>query len=279
MKKIQELYGRHPGSDIYIVGTGTSLRVFPLEFLKDKITIGLNQSWKVVDTTYAITMMPKLNIPEYIEGEPPRPGITWVTKPSKVKGQCTPEETAYADEHFYGFENDGKASLTGLDEPSETGRVLDWVVNPQPEKLYLWTSISQSAMNLAANMGAKNIILVGCDNGALGGNHHAHDQHTMWKDESPEVRYMQYYEGVAEVRAALRKRGVNVINMNPFMKVDAPELDFSRLCEETGAEKHIENKDIPRGTTLLQDNVRYLKLTRYILQKNLRYVGRKLSFK
>ena len=74
MKKIQEIYGRHPGSDIYIVGTGTSLRVFPLAVLKDKITIGLNQSWKVVDTTYAITMMPKLNIPEFIEGEPGQTG-------------------------------------------------------------------------------------------------------------------------------------------------------------------------------------------------------------
>jgi hypothetical protein len=279
MKKIQVLYGRHLGSDIYIVGTGTSLRAFPLGFLKDKITIGLNQSWKVIDTTYAITMMPKLNIPEFIEGEASHPGITWITKPSKVEGQCTPEEIAYAEEHFYGFENDGKASLTGLDEPSETGRVLDWVINPHPEKLYLWTSISQSAMNLAANMGARNIILVGCDNGALGGNHHAHNQHTMWKGESPDVRYMQYYQGVAEVRAALRKRGVNVVSMNPFLKIDAPELDFNRLCEEIGAEQHIENIDIPRGTTLLQDNLRYLKLTRYILQKNLRHLGKKLTLR
>ncbi len=277
MKKIQELYGRHPDSDIYIVGTGTSLRVFPLDFLKDKITIGLNQSWKVVDTTYAITMMPKLNIPEFISGEPRHPGITWITKPSKVKSQCAPEEIALAEENFYGFENDGKASITGLDEPSETGRVLDWVLQPHPKKLYLWTSISQSAMNLAANLGAKNIILVGCDNGALGGNHHAHDQHTMWKGELPDVRYMQYYEGVAEVRAALRTRGVNVVNMNPFLKIDQPEMDFERLALETGVEQYIENKDIPRGTTLMRDNVRYLKLTRYILQKNIRHIARKIG--
>jgi hypothetical protein len=276
MKPISELYDRHPGSDIYIVGTGTSLRVFPLGFLDDKITIGLNQAWKVVDTTYGITMMPKLNIPEFIDGEPARPGITWITKPSKVKAQCTSEETAYAAEHFYGFENDGKASLTGLDEPSETGRVLEWVLKPHPEKLYLWTSISQSALNLAANMGAKNIILVGCDNGAIGENHHAHVQHTMWKGESPDVRYMQYYEGVAEVRAALRSRGINVLSMNPFVKLDAPDIDFERLCRETGRAKYVENQDIPRGTTLWQDNLRYLKLTRYILDKNVRHLARKL---
>jgi hypothetical protein len=277
MKSISELYNRHPASDIYIVGTGTSLRVFPLNFLEDKITIGLNQSWKVVDTTYAITMMPKLNIPEFIDGEVAKPEIIWITKPSKIKAQCTAAESAYALKHFYGFENDGKASLTGLDEPSEAGRVLEWVLKPHPEKLYLWTSISQSAMNLAANMGAKNIILVGCDNGAIGENHHAHAQHTMWKGESPDVRYMQYYEGVAEVRAALRSRRINVLSMNPFVKLDAPDVDFERLCHETGRAEYVQNKDIPRGTTLWQDNLRYLKLTRYILAKNMRHFTRKLS--
>ena len=277
MRSISELYDLHVGADVYIVGTGTSLRVFPLDFLQGKITIGLNQAWKMVGTTYAITMMPKLNIPEFIEGEQPKAKITWVTKPSKIGTQCTPDEIAYAEKNFYGFENDGPVSITGLDEVSEAGRVLDWVVTPSSNKLYLWTSISQSAMNLAANMGAKNIILVGCDNGAIGENHHAHEQHTMWKGEFPDIRYMQYYEGVAEVRGALRSRGINVMSMSPFVKLDAPSLDFERICQETGQENFIANKDIPRGTTLLQDNVRYLKLTRYIIEKNMRSLFRKVS--
>lgn len=277
MRNVGELYGRHPGSDIYIVGTGTSLRVLPLDFLEGKITIGLNQAWKVVNTTYGITMMPRLNIPNFIEGESAHHETIWITKPSKVRDQCSADEQAFAAEHFFAFENNGGVSMTGLDEPSEAGRVLAWVEKPHPSKLYLWTSISQTAMNLAANMGAKNIILVGCDNGAIEDNHHAHDQHTMWKGESPDVRYMQYYEGVAEVRAELRKRGVNVVSLSPFVKVDDPGLDFRRLCEETGNKAFIPNKDIPRGTTLAQDNVRYAKLTRYIVKKNLRYLGKKLA--
>jgi hypothetical protein len=279
MKLVSELYGRHQGADIYVVGTGTSLRVFPLDFFQGKITIGLNQAWKVVPTTYGITMMPKINIPDFMDGEQASPGTTWITKATKVREQCSEPEIAYAEANFYGFENQGKASLTGLDEPSETGRMLEWVRTPHPQNLYLWTSISQTAMNLAANMGARNIILVGCDNAAIGGNHHAHDQHTMWKGEAPDVRYMQYYEGVAEVRAVLRERGVNVVSMNPFVKLDAINLDFDRICEETGREKHIHNQDIARGTTLLQDNVRYLRLTRYILTKNVRFLGRKIGFR
>ena len=277
MRKVSELYGRHAGVDIYVVGTGTSLRVFPLDVLSDKITIGLNQAWKLLEPTYGITMMPRLNIPEFVEGEAPRPHITWVTKPSKIKEQCTPEESAHADAHFFGFENDGRASITGLDEPSEAGRMVEWVRNPHPEKLYLWTSISQSAMNLAANMGAKNVVLVGCDNAPLGENHHAHDQHTMWKGADPQLRYMQYYEGVAEVRAALRGRGINVVSMTPFAKLDGVEMDFERLCDELDRQRTIRNNDVRRGTTLRDDNIRYLRLTRYIFNKNLRYLSRRLA--
>lgn len=125
MQQISALYDRHPGADIYIVGTGTSLRVFPLDVLAGKITIGLNQAWKVVNTTYAITMMPRLNIPEFIKGETPRPKITWITKPSKLREQCTAEEIEFANENFYGFENNGQQSLTGLDgAPSSPRQAL-----------------------------------------------------------------------------------------------------------------------------------------------------------
>lgn len=277
MRSVSELYNRHQGADIYVVGTGTSLRVFPLNFFEDKITIGLNQAWKVFDTRYAITMMPKLNIPEFMAGEAPKPHITWITKPSKVKAQCTPQEVAHAEANFYGFENDGNVSLTGLEEISEAGRNLDWVRTPNPNKLYLWTSISQSAMNLAANMGARNIILVGCDNAPLGENHHAHAQHTMWRGTQPEVRYMQYYEGVAEVRAALRERGTNVVSLTPFVKLDGAELDFQRLCGELDKRTTIVNPDIERGNTIGSENRRYARLTAYILRRNLAYALRKVK--
>ena len=270
MRSVSELYGRHAGGDIYVVGTGTSVRVFPLDFLEGKITIGLNQAWKLFDPQYAITMMPKLNIPEFIEGEPARPGITWISKPSKVIAQCKPAEIELANASFYGFENAGHPSFNSLDEISEMGRVLDWVRQPHPNKLYLWSSISQSAMNLAANMGARNIILVGCDNAPLAENHHAHDQHTMWRNEAPEARYMQYYEGVAEVRAALRERGVNVISATPFVKLDGAELDFRRLCRELDKQDFIANIDVARGITLWDENKRFARLATYVAAKNAR---------
>jgi hypothetical protein len=158
--------------------------------------------------------------------------------------------------------------------------MLEWVRTPHDECLYLWTSISQTAVNLAANMGAKNIVLIGCDNCSLGGNHHAQSQHTLWKGADPNDRYMQYYEGLREVRTALRYRKVNVLALTPFLKLDNPELDFKALCEEESKELFIHNHDIFKGISLREHNRRYINMTKTIIRQNInglkRYLKRRL---
>ncbi len=232
MKCVSELYHRYPESDIYVIGTGASLRVFPLSLLDNKITIGLNQTWKTVPVRYSITIHPDLSIPEFLPDQASHPEITWITKYEKTKSLVTPEQLKYAEEHFYFFEMVGRPNTQPPNKPPDTGRVLDWVRQPVDDKLYLWTSIAQAGVNLAANMGAKNILLIGCDNCALSGNNHAHQQHTRWRNASAESRYREYYEGLAEMRPVLRERGVNLVSLNPFMSLESPEQDFERLCKE-----------------------------------------------
>ncbi len=231
-KGVSELFGAHPGADIYVVGAGASLRVFPTSYLQDKITIGLNMAWRSAPTKYGVTIHPDLNVPEFMEGEQPHPDITWVTKYGKSKLVLTPEQLAYAEARFYFFESKAHKNTAAPWEPSDSGRILDWVRRPSGENLYQWSSISQTGVNLAANMGARTIILVGCDNGPILGNHHAHQQHTRWKGVDPAHRYRQYYEGLLEVRRALRERGVELISMTPFASLLEPEVDFRELCQE-----------------------------------------------
>ncbi len=231
-KCVSELYHRHPGSDIYVIGTGASLRTFPKAFLSNKITVGLNMAWKTLPVQYAITIHPELSIPEFLSNELPHPEITWITKYDKTKALVTAEQFKYAEENFYFFDNVGHPNTQPPNKPSDAGRILDWIRQPTDNKLYLWTSIAQAGVNLAANLGAANVILVGCDNCALLGNNHAHKQHTRWRDEAPQTRYQEYYEGLAEMRPILRDRGVNLISLTPFLTLEAPGQDFQRLCEE-----------------------------------------------
>jgi hypothetical protein len=278
MKSVTELYGKHPGSDIYIVGTGTSLRVFPISFLEDKITIGLNMAWKSAPIKYGITIVPEWNIPEFIEAEKPRPEIIWITREKKVSAiNAEPELLQFAQDNYYSFDSTGKKTILVPGEPYEGGRMLEWVRTPTPDKLYLWSSISQSAINLAANMGAKNIILVGCDNCAIDENQHAHQQHSCWQGVTPNERYLQYYEGIAEIRAVLRERSINVIAISPFLKLDDPKLDFYRLCDELGTEKSLApTQDRPRQSDLQKLNKSYVRLTRFLIKENMGAIKRRL---
>ncbi len=249
VKFVSELYNKYPGSDIYVVGTGASLRVFPRSFLEGKIVIGLNMAWKVAPMQYAITNHPDLNIPEFMPDEQPHPEITWISGYQKkeagigLKGVESAEMIEYAKNNFYFFDHlhPDRLNTQAPNLPCDRGRVLEWVRKPTENYLYFWGSISNAGVCLAANMGAKNVILIGCDNCSLLANHHAHNQHVRWKGVNPNQRYRQYYEALAEVRAELRARGVNILSLTPFVNLAKPEEDFVRLCQELDQPKLIEN--------------------------------------
>jgi len=247
LRMVSDLYGRHQGEDIFVVGTGPSLRVFPPEVFTGKTVIGCNMAWKVVPTQYGVTIHPDLNMPECMDGEQPHPEITWITKHRKTRRLLSPEQFERVQSQFYYFESEGQPNSQPPDEPNDAGRIVDWVRRPTGDCLYQWSSISQTACNLAANLGAKTVILVGCDNTALFDSHHAHQQHTRWKGVDPNHRYRQYYEGLAEVRAALHERGVAMVSMTPFLSLDSPENDFLRLCQELGKKTRVGGEDLPAG--------------------------------
>lgn len=279
MRPVSELYGRHTGEDIYVVGTGASMRVFPPDFLEGKVTIGLNMAWRVAPIRYGLTIGPHLNIPELMGNEDSRPEITWITKRGKAKAVLTPEQFARvdADPRYYAFEARGRPNTAPLEEPSDEGRMLDWVREPVEDSLYQWSSISQTGVNLAANLGARNVILVGCDNCALADNHHAHRQHTKWMGATPERRYEQYYEGLAEVRRAARERGVNVMSLTPFVKLDDPERDFRALCQELERPQHLRGEDISHRDHPSRFLKRDAPSAPDLAVRKLRAAGRRLS--
>ncbi len=233
MKKVSELYSRHPGSDIFIVGTGASLRVFPLALLEGRISIGLNDAFRFCPVTYGITVHPDLYIPEFSP-------IPWITKHDKMKNLVSAAQLGHAEKNFYFFESDGKQNTQSPNEPRDEGRMLEWVKKPTADYLYLWSSISQTGVNLAANMGARNIFLVGCDQTELLGNAHAHAKPTRWKGVDPKHRYRQYFEGLSEVRLALRERSVNLVSLTPFVGLGHLEDDFKKLCGELNMPEFLE---------------------------------------
>lgn len=215
--RISDLWGKHTGQDIYIVGTGPSLRCFPLTYLSDKITIGLNQAWKHLKLTYSITVHPELIRDDYLKVKNPNQ-TTWI-----VKKKPPMQDLQLDDPRFFVFLTD--------QHPHESNP--KYIRKKVPDKLYQGRGIQQTAMNLAAHMGAKSIILVGVDMTDLLGDHHAHDQHTQFHGLSPDAVYQEYRKYTSEVRKIIRDElQIPVLTLSPFLGAGFAEEDYKRLCIE-----------------------------------------------
>jgi hypothetical protein len=221
MARIQNLPRLTDGT-IYIVGTGASLRCLPMDWFHDKCVIGLNQAWRHLHCTYSITVHPEL-VQQY-ESERKPGSMTWI-----IKKKPPMAHLEFDDPKYFVF-------VTSYD--------LATVCTQPKDTLYLGEGVQTCAMDLAARLGAKFIVLVGCDAKALGGDYHAHDQHTRWVGRQPNEQYMMYRNSTADVRKVLREMGVSVMTLSPFIGVDAGEEDYHRLRNELKLDPLPEPKDI-----------------------------------
>lgn len=219
--RIQELAGKHKGSDIYIVGTGPSMRVFPVDFLKDKITLGLNQAWRYGKLTYSITVHPELVL-DYLKE--PKHSTTWI-----IKKKPPMENLELSDPTHYVFHTE-----------QENYEIL---TKPKPDILFIGRGVQQTAMHMAAIMGAKNIILVGVDMTDLGGEHHGHDQHVKFHGMAPSDVYAEYRKVTAKVRSTLLRKGINTLTLTPFLGAVHGNEDYARLLHEMNLPKLPTPKD------------------------------------
>jgi hypothetical protein len=228
--RISNLYNNHLGSDIYIVGTGPTLRMMPKGFFNNKIAIGLNQAYKTFDLTYAITIHPEL-----IKGYNAfvKEGRCKETKWA-VCSKKPPLRLKLDDVKYYVYH-----------------RNSDWkcFIERTQESLFCGRGIQQAAIDLAGRMGATNIILVGVDMEALGGDHHAHDQHIRFQGISPVEVYKEYRLWTYKAKKLAREHhGISVLSLSPLLGCGGliHNGDYERLRVEMDLEPLKTPKDISR---------------------------------
>lgn len=230
--RISLLYDQFKGQDIYVVGNGPSLRYYPLHFFSERLTIGLNRTWRTVATKFSLTCHPELLI-EYEKWEGPKPETQWIVKAFKPPARLTLE-----DKRYYIFRSGS---------PTD-GHNLDFVRYRSPEEyLYQGRGIHQTAMNLAAHMGARAIFLCGVDMADLFGDHHSVEQPVRFLGLNPESVYKEYRDFTDHVRQVIRDElGIPVISMSPFLGLGAAEEDASRLRKQLRLEPLKPGKDDSR---------------------------------
>lgn len=218
--RIHDLYDRHPGADVYVIGTGPSLRCLDLAYFAGKVTVGVNQAWKHLPTTYSVTVHPEL-VREYEAAG--GANTRWVVKKKPPMAHLGLDDPTY---YVFGTSYDVQTVRT---RPADT--------------LYLGEGAQTTAMDLAARLGAKTVILVGCDAASLLGDFHAHDQHVRWLGMKADDQYHLYRKRTAQTRAVLRGMGVGVMTLTPFIGAVHGDEDYGRLRAELGLGKLPPPKD------------------------------------
>lgn len=209
--RIQELTGRHKGETIYILGTGPTARLLPLDFFANRTTIGLNQWWRYGPATYSISVHPEL-VQDY-EHTAIRPKTRWI-----VKKKAPLQNLELDDPRYYVFHT-----------------AEDWSLfeNPRADTLFIGRGVQQTAMDLARRLGARTIILAGVDMGQLGDDHHGHHQHVRFHGLPASDVYLEYRKWTAKARRLLRQHaGIEVLQLTPLLGATAGEEDYQRLLQE-----------------------------------------------
>ena len=228
MKEIKEFANIHKGEDIYIICSGKSLDYISEDFFENKIMLGINQAYK------------KLNCHYYVRKEAALLEEIFLKDYEKIK-----------DSYFFVSRHDG-----GFAAGARTDKNLNIVknnlsqhkniliyetnqnisrsrINPDLVQLtgdfFLATdSTITTGINIAAFIGAKNIILCGHDCVTINGEPNFSGYHS---DESYKIKhaqgkhqYSRWLSGLErqtrEMKHILKnKYDINLLSINPFVSM------------------------------------------------------------
>lgn len=220
--RLRDLRDLYLHQDIYIVGTGPSVNVFPFDFLRDKICIGLNDAYKLHPAVGPIAFMHHevYSHTGRQEDRPLHPNFLELKYPI-VKGtsRARREQIDWDNPHYTFF--DWSHDIDAVWTLTKTTDVLCYT----PEGCSL-----HGALQVCWILGARNVFVIGCDSRTLGGKHYAeYDKNGIRHVDAQERNYDSYVHGTLVVQEFLRRKGVNVFNLSGMIGYHQVDLQFDVL--------------------------------------------------
>ncbi len=236
--RLRHLRDAFAGQEIYIVGSGPTAEVFPMDFLADKVCLSLNDSYKIHPAITPVALMHHVTYCR--EGNTPRaplhPHFEAIRYPvAKGTGRSRAEAVDWEHPYFYFYD-----WHHGIERIHELTKDTDHLYYT-PEGCSL-----HAALQLAWILGARTVYTVGCDSMTLAGRHYARYDKNGFRDDEVLKRgqqrnYDSYVRGTLIVQDFLRRKGVRVLHLSPlagYHRVDwqhavlRGEVPFESLLED-----------------------------------------------
>ena len=203
MKPVSELKGCEKGQDIYVLASGKSLDYIPPSFFDDKVTVGTGN---LFSTPYKCKYYVRKE-GKGIDHATSHPGIHIVSRHDC--GSATGRTNVTANPCYY-FDHIGNDALVHPEELDSERIIVSW-------------STITSSIHIAHYLGAKNIILCGHDCGQIDGKSNLDSYNTSeGGGDCVDPEWYRCWLGqispASELLAnEIRKRGVPVVSINPFI--------------------------------------------------------------
>jgi len=206
-----ELKDTQKGKDIYVVGSGPSLKYIDKNFLKDKVVIGCNHVCNFVKCNYTVRIH-RIDKNQDLHG----------SKLVICEHNCGYSTTLnHHKEPFYYFKH-----------VKNNGYNIDTSVVDSEDKLVVSGSVMSSAIHFAYYLGASNIILIGHDCGFLDAKSNL-DNYNEGNNKKTELEVLKrdgdlWEQQTLELVNILRSKGIGVMSINPFINFNLEGHKYSK---------------------------------------------------
>ena len=221
MKELKELKNIHKGKDIWCIAAGSSMDFINPSFFEGKIVIGQNQVYKKYPCNY-IVMKDLMEHPRFTRSIEEIKSLNIpLIYPKHHAGHYHAQlnETDYKNSYIFDH-NDNRAGVESALKVIGT------------DEMAVIKSTITSIMNIAAYMGAKNIIICGVDCGKINDNLY-YEGYTEkdWSSGENWGSIEGWIEGTSDCNLAVRdtikqKYKCNIHSLNPFMNF---KLDYNEF--------------------------------------------------
>jgi len=207
LKRLDTLKDKHPGSTIWVFGSGASVDYLSPRFFDGKICIATNLIAQHFDlSAYYLFTHYHYNVLDNLAN----PGMMAAVTHDLCSSRWHPNKANLPGEGC--VKDDGQVIYNYLTDRTPKGDSFDPYSHAKTDEIVFGSSSIHGSMHLAAWMGASNIVLVGADCGSIDGEHRVDEYppgHQPWD---------LYNRHLMRMKAWLKENySVEVYSLNPFV--------------------------------------------------------------
>jgi len=213
IRSVKELRNKHKYEDVWILGSGSSLNFIAPEFFTNKLVIGVNWMYRHFTCDYLVVHHHEIVKQICLERALDQLFFKLVVSEFQC---CAFKDGQYAfpDAEIYIYKHEDQGYMVNNYRP---------LIIPTADKILSGGTTVIDAVGLAIHMGCRNIMLCGCDGGGIDNETNIRNYYREYSKSDQIGHSVRSLQIIIELRDELKKYGINIYTLSPFMGLGLEE--------------------------------------------------------